>query len=298
MIPSSDQLALLVGLLQRFSPSGQESSAAKYLVAQMRSMGFAAQMDEMGSTIGSLGDGPQELMLLGHIDTVPGYIEVRQDGDQLWGRGAVDAKASLAAMTAAAARIGPRRGWKITVAGAVGEEYDGRGARFLRERHRPAFLIIGEPSGWDRITLGYKGDAYFWYVVRRSVTHTAMSQESACEAAVGFWNKVVARCAEINKGKQRLFDQLTPTLRNLSSSSDGFTETAQLTIGLRTPLDLSLEDIEEEMNVLAGDGVIELIRGDPAYKAEKNTPWCALFSPPSVALKVNLALCSKQALRI
>ncbi len=293
MIPPADQLSLLVGLLQRFSPSGQESSASKYLAAQMRSMGFVSRVDEVGNAVGSLGDGPKELLLLGHIDTVPGYIEVRQEGDALWGRGAVDAKGSLACMTAAAAQVGPRAGWKITVIGAVGEEDDSRGARFIRELHRPVYLVIGEPSGWDRITLGYKGDAYFWYVVRRSVIHTATALESACEAAVGFWNRVAARCAEINVARERSFDQLTPTLRALSSSSDGFTETAQLTIGLRLPLGWDMEQVEDELDQLAGDGIVELIRGDPAFKADKNNPLVRAFlagirkagATPAFALK-------------
>ena len=277
MIPSAENISLLVGLLQRFSPSGQESSAAKYLTSQMRALGYDARVDEMGNAVGTLGDGPQELMLLGHIDTVPGYIDVRQDGDKLWGRGAVDAKGPLACMTVAAAQVGPRPGWKITVIGAVGEEADGRGARYLRDRCHPDMLIIGEPSGWDRVTLGYKGDAYFWYIIRRGVTHTATELESASEAAVKFWNRVSARCKEMNQGRERVFDQLTPNLRSISSSSDGFTETAQLTIGLRLPLGISLEDVEDELNMLAGDGIVELIRGDPAYKAEKNTPLVRAF---------------------
>jgi [amino group carrier protein]-lysine/ornithine hydrolase len=277
MIPAANNLALLVGLLQRFSPSGQESTAAKYLAAQMRGLGFETEVDEMGNAVGSLGAGPQEILLLGHIDTVPGYIDVRQEGDQLWGRGAVDAKGPLACMVAAAAQVGARPGWRITVAGAVGEEDDGRGARYLRGRHAPALLVIGEPSNWDRVTLGYKGDAYFWYIVRRSVTHTAMQMESACEAAVKFWNRVAGRCAEINLGKERAFDQLTPNLRAINSSSDGFTETAQLHIGLRLPLGFSLDDVEDELTLLAGDGIVELIRGDPAYKAEKNTPLVRAF---------------------
>lgn len=277
MIPSADNISLLVGLLQRFSPSGQESSAAKYLVSQLRGLGFEARVDEMGSAIGSLGNGPRELMLLGHIDTVPGYIDVRQDGDKLWGRGAVDAKGPLACMAAAAAQVGPRQGWKITVIGAVGEEADGRGARFLRDRCKPDMLVIGEPSGWDRVTLGYKGDAYFWYIVRRGVTHTATELESASEAAVHFWNRVSTRCTEINADRERVFDQITPNLRSISSSSDGFTETAQLTIGLRLPLGMTLDDIEDELNLIAGDGIVELIRGDPAYKAEKNTPLVRAF---------------------
>jgi [amino group carrier protein]-lysine/ornithine hydrolase len=235
MIPTPDSapltpLALLTGLLQRFSPSGQESAACKYLASQMERLGFQAGLDEAGNVIGSLGEGPREIVLLGHIDTVPGYIDVRQQDGKLWGRGAVDAKGPLACFVSAAAQVGARPGWKITVVGAVGEEQDGRGARYLR-RHRsaPDYLVIGEPSRWERVTLGYKGDAYFAYIVRRPVTHTAAQMESACEAAVACWNRVAALCVQFNQERTRAFDQLAPSLRAISSSSDGFTETAQLT---------------------------------------------------------------------
>jgi LysW-gamma-L-lysine carboxypeptidase len=277
VIPQADQLQLLIGLLKRFSPSGQELSASKYLVSQMRQLGFNSFVDDIGNAVGILGDGAKEIVLLGHIDTVPGYIDVHLEGDKLWGRGAVDAKGSLACFVAAAAQVGVRSGWKFTVIGAVGEEDDGRGARFIRPMHKPAYLVIGEPSGWDRVTLGYKGDAFFWYIVRRAVTHTATQMESACEAAVNFWNRVSLRCAEINQGKLRIFDHLVPYLRSINSSTDGFTETAQITISLRLPIGFSLEDLEEEFNALAQDGTVELIRGDPAYKAEKNTPLVRSF---------------------
>ena len=52
---------------------------------------------------------PETIALVGHIDTVPGVIEVRRDGDLLHGRGAVDAKGPLAAAIAAVSRQ-PRHG--------------------------------------------------------------------------------------------------------------------------------------------------------------------------------------------
>ena len=293
MTVMSSPIELLSGLLQRFSPSGQEHSAVHYLTSRMQSLGFKTSIDEVGNAIGELGDGPKEIILLGHIDTVSGYINVRQEGDILWGRGSVDAKGPLTCFVSAAALVGAQPGWKITVIGAVGEESDGRGARHLRSRQGPQYLIIGEPSQWNRITLGYKGDAYFWYVVRRPVMHTATHQESACEAAVNFWNRVSAHCTSFNQGKDKTFDLLSPDLRKIASSTDGFTETAELTLGFRLPPGLSLEAIESILETHAGDGIVDFIRGEPAYKAEKNTPLVRAFlsairsagGQPSFALK-------------
>jgi LysW-gamma-L-lysine carboxypeptidase len=290
---ASNPVELLAGLLQRFSPSSEEHSAVRYLTTQMHNLGFKAWEDEVGNAIGEIGDGPNEIILLGHIDTVSGYINVHQEDDTLWGRGSVDAKGPLATFVSAAAQVGVRPGWKITVVGAVGEEDDGRGARHIRAAHKPQYLVIGEPSQWNRVTLGYKGDAYFWYVVRRSVTHTATQLESACEAAVNFWNRIAAHCGEFNTGKTRSFDLLMPSLRSLASSSDGFTETAQLTLGFRLPPGIDVPDVEDILESYAGDGVVDLIRGEPAYRADKNNPLVRAFlaairragGEPSFALK-------------
>ena len=66
---------LLAGLLEHYSPSTQERPAVEYLVRQMRQVGFDAQIDEAGNAVGARGRGKHTLLLLGHIDTVPGRIE-------------------------------------------------------------------------------------------------------------------------------------------------------------------------------------------------------------------------------
>lgn len=272
-----DDVSLLEGLLKLYSPTHGESDAVAYLVAAMRQLGFEARIDEAGNAVGVMGMGPAEVVLLGHIDTVAGFIPVRQDGDRLYGRGAVDAKGPLACFTAAAARAGRQPGRRLTVIGAVGEEGDSRGAKFLVGRHRPQALIIGEPSGWDRVTLGYKGSAWFNFEARRTLAHTSAQAESACEAAVAFWNIVSARVAAFNHGRTKMFDQLLPTLRGMGSDSDGFVETARLTFGMRLPPGLAVGDLQKLIAEAAGDDHLIMLEGCPAYRAEKNTPLVRAF---------------------
>src|SRR5512136_2955323 len=184
-----NEIELLEGLLQCYSPTFQEAEAVDYLVVQMKAAGFEARVDEAGNAVGVMGDGPREVMLLGHIDTVPGFIAVQREGDRLYGRGAVDAKGPLACFTAATALAGAREGYRFVVIGAVGEEGDSRGAQYVRDHYHPDMLIIGEPSSWDRVTLGYKGSAWFEYEVQHTLAHTSANVESACQLAVNFWNR-------------------------------------------------------------------------------------------------------------
>src|SRR5437867_13336497 len=97
-------IELLEEMLSIPSPSTQERQLGQWLVSRLRSMGFAARRDEAGNVVAFWGSGPREVVLLGHIDTVPGFIPVRRDGDRLFGRGAVDAKGPLAAAITAGAR--------------------------------------------------------------------------------------------------------------------------------------------------------------------------------------------------
>jgi LysW-gamma-L-lysine carboxypeptidase len=271
-----DEVSLLEGLLKIYSPTGQEAEAVHYLVAQMRATGFEAFVDEAGSAVGVVGEGEETVMLLGHIDTVPGFIPVARDGDKLAGRGAVDAKGPLACFVAAAARWGKMEfrptGRRVVVIGAVGEEGDSRGAHYLKARYHPAFTVIGEPSGWEKITLGYKGSAWFEYRVKRTLAHTSAKDESACEAAVAFWNRVAAWAAARNGAGQKVFEQVSPTLRGMSSGSDGFTESAELKFGVRLPPRMSVEDLDAALRGLLDRAELARLDGVPAHRGEKNTP--------------------------
>ena len=95
-----------------------------------------------------MGDGPRQIVLLGHIDTVPGEIPVRVESIArpltpfpcplvLYGRGSVDAKGPLSAFVDAVAACGPLPGWQIVVIGAVGEEQDSPGAQYVLPLYHP-----------------------------------------------------------------------------------------------------------------------------------------------------------------
>ncbi len=130
-----------------YSPSGSEGELCSYLVERMKSLGWIAYVDEAGNAVGETGGsaGAREatLLLLGHMDTVPGFIPVRIADGRLFGRGSVDAKGALATFISAAARARRLRR-RVVIVGTVEEETDfSRGAVFVRDRYRPDFCVIG-----------------------------------------------------------------------------------------------------------------------------------------------------------
>ncbi|MBX3063990.1 MAG: [LysW]-lysine hydrolase [Anaerolineae bacterium] len=274
---------LLSGLLECYSPSTQERAASEYLVEQMKSLGYDdAYVDESNSAVGIMGDGPNTIVLLGHIDTVHGFIPVEIKDGKLYGRGSVDAKGPLATFAAATAFAGRQEGWRIVVIGAVEEEYTtSKGARHATTQFTPNLCIIGEPSQWDRITLGYKGRILLDYTLKRALSHTAGRDRNAPELAVAYWNAINNYFAEYNEDREKTFDQVLCTLRSIQTSDDGFHEIVNMTLGFRLPLDMPPEALKPLAISLNASPELSQItfRGDEiAYRADRNTTLTRLFN--------------------
>ncbi|KAA3643331.1 MAG: [LysW]-lysine hydrolase [Chloroflexi bacterium] len=269
----------LLGLLKRYSPSGEEAGAVNFLVEHMGSLGYSqAYVDEVGNAIGIMGNGNRQVVLLGHIDTVPGEIPVRQEDDLLYGRGSVDAKGPLAAFVDAVAEIGEFAGFQFVVIGAVGEENDSIGARQIVDQFQPAAAIIGEPSAWDRVTLGYKGSAWARITRQQFTAHSAGESRSAAEAVVEDWIRIQKWAEEYNRDHERVFEQVSPTLSSMASNGDGFEETASLDISFRLPLSMTPQMLYKELGkLLEASQFEELGYAIPAHLGDKNNPLVRSF---------------------
>jgi LysW-gamma-L-lysine carboxypeptidase len=251
-LPNQRALDLLQSLVAIPSPSRQEGRAAAWLVEWMAAHGLDASLDAAGNAVGTRGAGPRQVLLLGHIDTFPGELPVRRDGDWLYGRGTVDAKGPLCAFAAAAAGLDVPAGWRVTVVGAVEEEAaTSRGARhLLAQWPAPAACIIGEPSGWERITLGYKGRLLVEITLRAPFAHSAGQARPPAEQAVELWNAVVAYCAAFNAGREAAFDRLDPTLYHIATQDEGAYGTVQLNLGFRLPPDVQISNLKSQISNL------------------------------------------------
>jgi len=188
-----DPAEVLVRLVARYSPSGRERLAVREFRAVAREFGYATSVDTAGNGFARRGRGRPRILFLGHIDTVEGRRPVRRRGGRVYGRGSVDAKGALAAaLCAGQAFTGPG---ELTVVAAVGEEEDSRGARHLVSRRRPDRLIIGEPSGWDGVTIGYKGELQLVATFRGRRTHYSSPNPTTTDVALDWTAGVRALAA-------------------------------------------------------------------------------------------------------
>lgn len=274
--PKAD--ALLSGLVKNYSPSREEQPAVQFLVEEMAGMGFHAFVDSAGNAVGEMGSGANTLVLLGHIDTVPGNIPVRREGQLLYGRGTVDAKGSLATFVCATARTGILPGWRVVVVGAVEEESaTSKGARNILNAYTPDAVVIGEPSQWDRVTVGYKGRLLIDYALARQIGHTAGPDVGVCEDAFNFWHATSQYAQSYNAQNERVFNQLSPSLRSMCSESDGFVQRATLTIGFRMPQNIDAMTLQHALQKMAGDAVLRFRGHEIAFRAPKNTSLARAF---------------------
>ena len=269
-------VALIHDLVAIRSLSHDEAEATQWLAGRMTASGYdRAFVDEVGNAVGELGapDAPRTVVLLGHIDTVPGSIPVRieagADGDVLYGRGSVDAKGPLAAFVAAGSRLGSA--WahsnavRVVVVGAVEEEAaTSKGARHIGERFDgtqepiPDACVIGEPSHWHRVTLGYKGRLLMDVIARQPMAHTAGPDASIAAVVVELWNWTTAHAAAFNLGRDKAFDQLSPSLRRfITSTGKDMIDTVDAQFAWRLPLgfdsDQFMIDVTRKAQQLASE---------------------------------------------
>jgi LysW-gamma-L-lysine carboxypeptidase len=271
-----DEVQFLHELVSIPSLSGDERLLAEHLSWRMTELGFDVRRDAVGNVVGVIGNPKAErnIMCIGHMDTVPGLIPVRREEGRLFGRGAVDAKGPLAAFALAGARVAPAwEGACLTVVGAVGEEAQGHGAHYLAETMpAPTCVIIGEPSSWEGITLGYKGMLSVTFKMKQPSGHGASGRAVPAERAVGFFNRLSAYAESVNEGKRWCFSSLDLTLRGIHTFGDGLEQGVEMDIGLRIPLGLDVASLQRRMRSWCDGGEVAFPYSEPPFRAEKNTP--------------------------
>ncbi|GAA4022518.1 [LysW]-lysine hydrolase [Deinococcus rubellus] len=268
---------LIVGAVSRASVSGQETEVAGFLRGWMEAHDFAAHVDASGSVVGVRGSGPLTVVLLGHIDTVPGHIPVwLDDSGVLHGRGSVDAKGSFCTFAAAVSGLPDAALVAATFicVGATEEEVaSSKGARHAAAQYCPDLVVIGEPSGWEGITLGYKGRLIVKAEVRKDNFHTAGEGSSAGDDLTEGWFRVRQWAAQASG--EGVFGRVQATVQSLSAESDGLEQVARGVFGLRLPPHVSPALARGQVSAALGDLkslTLDFVGDEVAVRYERDSP--------------------------
>ena len=261
---------LLYDLVSIPSPSGEETAAAEHLVAYFEAHDREVWIDDVGNVHAPADDA---VLLTSHVDTVPGDIPVQVRDGQLWGRGSVDATGPLAAMATAAVETG------VSFLGVVGEEVDSRGARHVlaEGRAEPDAVVNGEPSGWDGITLGYRGLLAGTYVGTSESGHTSRPEENAIQDAMYWWRRV--EDAFGTEEYTPVFERVTCKPINIRGglSDDGLSMEATMEVQLRVPPRYTVEDVRELSDGELRNGTVRWFDHVPPVMMSPRTPVARAF---------------------
>lgn len=198
------EIELLTRLVATPSVSGTEEAVARVAEAEAVAWGLDARRDDASVTVSVTGAAPgPTLALVSHLDVVPpgdGWTRdpfgAQIEGDRLYGRGAGDAKASVAAMLAAAydvARAGLPRGRLLVILG-YGEEtkHTTMGTAVQRAGSIDA-AIVGEPTNLE-FAVAQRGLMMVDLVAKGDQRHAGYAS-----AEQGFTNAAVALARDLVK---------------------------------------------------------------------------------------------------
>lgn len=268
MRSSADEAALLRELVATPSVSGDEAAVARCAVEAARSFGLRAELTPHGVIVEAGRGGNPSLAFVSHLDTVPpgeGWTRApfaaESQGGRLYGRGASDAKASAAAMLAAAAdsEAGGRLRGRLVVILGFGEE--------TRESTMPAAVaacgrldaaVIGEPTGLD-FAIAQRGLMMVDLVAHGTQGHAAHAH------GPGFRNALVELARDLVR-LDGLFDDrehpllgrvtATPTLAEAGVSRNVTPPTARALLDVRSTPEWTHAEIAERLRASLASEVV------------------------------------------
>jgi len=271
--------------LKIYTPSLREKSLADFLESVCDDLGFSdIHTDDVGNIIAKKGSGSPKILLCGHMDTVPGRIRVRKEGDYLFGRGSSDAKGPLLAMLFAAASAQEKTGTVIFV-GAVDEEGNATGIKSLtNDKPDVDYAIFGEPSGTKQITIGYKGRIAINLKINVEDSAHASAPwlaKNAIHESSLFVNEIknALESGQENKKKGMM---LTATLTEIKGglSHNVTPKECNSTIDIRIPVDMNCKLVEEKISKTVQEiarkqqveAFYSIIDETEPFEAEHNSP--------------------------
>lgn len=174
---------LLRDLVSIYSPTGGTDEAISFLEEWCRQRGMATSFENEALVVNP---DAEDLMFMGHVDTVPGMLPVTMEAGVLTGRGSVDAKGPMCAALVALSQM-PEMHDRVSLVAVVDEEGPSNAARHIRDTWEPRPCIVLEPSGWDGITVSYNGRLLMEVDVRVPASHSGHDTPFSAEEAFNIW---------------------------------------------------------------------------------------------------------------
>lgn len=275
----------LADLIERQSLSRRERDVVQRIGDEMTAEGFdEVTVDDFGTVIGRIGDGPVPIVFDSHIDTVdvgdlaqwrsaPFRADVR--GGIMYGRGASDNKAATASMVHGAALLKDlgvdASRFTLYVIGTVQEEdCDGLALEHVLTTRvpRPAVVVLGEATNLQ-VYRGHRGRAEFAVHTTGRAAHASAPERGI--NAVYRMGPVISQIEELNErvGTDPFLGKGTVVLSkvevqtpSLNAVPDGCTIYLDRRLTVGETVDSARAELESLPAVQAGQARVELLRYD------------------------------------
>ncbi len=264
---------LLKRMVEIYSPSGDESELVDFLGPEMGELGYSTTRDGAGNLIGRTGHGDVTVLLVGHLDTVEGEIPVRVEDGVLYGRGSVDAKAPLASFIGAGSELAGSESLELIVAGVVEEETSSKGAYALVDEVEPNYVVVGEPSRWNGLTLGYRGSTRITYSLTVPKTHRGEGSALPAEEAVKFYEGLNDLVEDDSTG----FNSTDVRLTDFNTEDRPFEDETEMKLDVRTSPGFDYEELDGFIEKRAGKASVKRTRGIPPVRSSKRNKLVSAF---------------------
>src|SRR6266436_1649040 len=134
-----DLFTLTRELIDIPSVTGNEASVGRFLTSYLRKLDYSVETQEVErdrfNVIATTGE-PARIVFSTHMDTVPPFMPALEDQENIYGRGACDAKGIMAAQIFAADRLRADGLQEIGLLFTVDEELASAGARAANNHAR------------------------------------------------------------------------------------------------------------------------------------------------------------------
>jgi acetylornithine deacetylase len=272
-----DPIQLTRQLVEIESTSGNEGACGAFLETYLRAQGYRTDRIPVPgqphrfnvyAIAANMVEDP-DIVLSTHMDTVPPYVPLREDDENLYGRGTCDAKGIIAAETAAAEHL-RNDGVRVALLFLVGEELDSAGAKAANLDPRGSrFMINGEPTE-SRVALASKGTLRLTLTAHGKMAHSAYPELG--DSAV---HKLVAALADVLKVPLPTSPDAGPCTLNIGKISGGY---APNVIADKAEAKVLVRLIGPSKPIL--DAITAAVAGRVSIATEPENPFIR-FDPPA-----------------
>ena len=222
MTQEVDVFKLTRELIDIPSVTGDEFHVGTSLAELLNRLGYQVELMELtndrANLIATTGDLPR-VVLSTHMDTVPPHIASSEDDGFIHGRGACDAKGTIAAQIAAAERLRASGITEIGLLFTVDEEVASAGAKALNAHPLSSacqYLINGEPTD-NRLAIGTKGSLQVTIKTEGRAAHSAYPEQG--DSAIEKLLDVLVDVRSIEWPADEAFGQTTSNIGVISGGT-------------------------------------------------------------------------------